>query len=130
MYDPSSSAALAARYEIVVHYYENGNVQMNYAHSEDLPLSVVDTQDSAAIAKTLTRAVEKAEGEIAEGISKQVEELGGDAFRAMRRMLPVTKQKVNWDKVGPRRQAGRQAFDACSTRSDVHLFLALTMLPL
>ncbi|PWN39518.1 subunits of heterodimeric actin filament capping protein Capz [Ceraceosorus guamensis] len=98
-YDPNHSSVLAARYQIVVHYYENGNVQMNYEHSEELAVSGASAQDAESAAKALTKAIEKAEGEIAEGISKQVEELGGDAFRAMRRMLPVTKQKVNWDKL-------------------------------
>lgn len=75
-----------------MHYFENGNVQLNAAKPATLTLSSLEPRD-------IVRAVEKHEDAYQAAIERVYDDLSEKAFKALRRQLPVTRQKVDWDKV-------------------------------
>jgi len=89
-YNPKSST-LQGTVTIVVHYFEDGNVLVKTDH----PVAQTEASSPSALVKTI------AEGEkmYQEELNKAFSGLGEGIFKGLRRLLPVTKQKVEWEKV-------------------------------
>ncbi|KAJ7440910.1 F-actin-capping protein subunit alpha [Mycena galericulata] len=86
-----------------VHYYEQGNVQLSTTHtiSLSLPAAVVASSPSASASKILA-LIEDEEGKYQTSLNDTYQEMGEKTFKGLRRALPVTKQKIDWDRaLGP-----------------------------
>jgi capping protein alpha len=99
-----------------VHYYEQGNVQLSTAHSVAFPLppAVVSAAPTAAASKILA-LIETEEGKIQNSLNDTYHEMGEKTFKGLRRALPMTRQKLDWDKVlgyklGAELSAGKAGF--------------------
>ncbi|OAQ78647.1 F-actin-capping protein subunit alpha [Purpureocillium lilacinum] len=91
VFDPSSGS-LEGSIKVDVHYYEDGNVRL----LTNKPVSAsVSSGTGAGIAKEIS-ALEK---KYQEELNKSFVNLSEGAFKGLRRHLPVTRQKVEWDKV-------------------------------
>ncbi|CAK7214990.1 F-actin-capping protein subunit alpha [Sporothrix bragantina] len=91
VYDPASNT-LEGNIRVDVHYYEDGNVRL----LTDKPQSVtVSNASGSALAREIA-ALEKA---YQEELNKKFLSLSEGAFKGLRRQLPVTRQKIEWDKV-------------------------------
>ncbi|QRW00476.1 F-actin-capping protein subunit alpha-2 [Ceratobasidium sp. AG-Ba] len=95
-----------------VHYYEQGNVQLQTTYTPTLTLPSSLTPSSAP--KILAIIAEK-EGEHERALSNAYTDLGEKSFKSLRRALPLTRQKLDWDKVlgyklGAELAASRGAF--------------------
>lgn len=77
-----------------MHYYEDGNVRL----LTDKAVSV--SVGSNAGAAEVVRQVALAEKKYQEDLNRAFGSLSEGAFKALRRQLPVTRQKVEWEKVG------------------------------
>jgi capping protein alpha len=75
-----------------VHYYEDGNVRL--LTSKPLTASV-SSGTGAGIAKEIATSEKKYQEEL----NRSFTSLSEGAFKALRRQLPVTRQKIEWDKV-------------------------------
>lgn len=81
--------------QIQTHYFENGNVQMNGTCQPSLP-TLADTEDLPDAILSAICAYEQAyQSQLYEAVSR----LRDNAFKALRRTLPITRQKIDWDKV-------------------------------
>lgn len=75
-----------------MHYYEDGNVRL----LTDKPVSAsVTSGTGAGIAKEISSTEKKYQDELNRGFVS----LSEGAFKGLRRQLPVTRQKIEWDKV-------------------------------
>ncbi|WVQ98917.1 hypothetical protein IAU59_006048 [Kwoniella sp. CBS 9459] len=81
-----------------VHYYEQGNVQLATKHDASFPLPAEES-GSQSIASQIVTTISKIETAYHLELNDVYGELGDKAFRALRRALPVTRQKMDWEKV-------------------------------
>ncbi|RDW66087.1 hypothetical protein BP6252_09722 [Coleophoma cylindrospora] len=91
IFDPSASS-LTGSIKVDVHYYEDGNVRL----LTDKPVS---TSVPSASASTIAREIAVAEKKYQEEINKGFTNLSEGAFKGLRRQLPITRQKIEWDKI-------------------------------
>ncbi|KAH8816140.1 F-actin-capping protein-like protein subunit alpha-2 [Xylogone sp. PMI_703] len=91
IFDPSTSQ-LTGNLKIDVHYYEDGNVRLQ----TDKPVSAsVSSASASAIVREITVAEKKYQEEVNKGFTN----LSEGAFKGLRRQLPVTRQKIEWDRI-------------------------------
>lgn len=92
-----------------MHYFEDGNVQLVASKPAELTLEIASQSLSIArgesdgqvddIAKAIGVAIKKHEQAYHQNLNDANNELSERAFKAIRRQLPVTKQKLDWEKV-------------------------------
>jgi F-actin capping protein alpha subunit len=92
LYDPSNSE-LSGTIHVNVHYYEDGNVALTTSK----PISISSAGNSAS---EIIRKIAAAEKAYQEELNKAFVAMNEQSFKALRRQLPVTRQKVEWEKVG------------------------------
>ena len=91
IYSPSSSS-LTGSIKVDVHYYEDGNVRL--LTTKPVSLSV-PSGSATSIVKEIATTEKKYQEEVNRGFNN----LSEGAFKGLRRQLPVTRQKIEWDKI-------------------------------
>jgi capping protein alpha len=95
-----SENTISGKILVNIHYYEQGNVQLATTHdvSLALPTAVVTSSPAAAASKILA-LIEDEEGTYQTSLNTTYHEMGEKTFKGLRRALPLTRQKLDWDKV-------------------------------
>lgn len=75
-----------------VHYYEDGNVRMSTSKKVEV--------GSTTGADAVVREIARAENKFQEELNKAFTSLAEGSFKGLRRQLPVTRQRVDWEKIG------------------------------
>jgi len=91
IFSPSFSS-LSGSIKVDVHYYEDGNVRL-------LTTKPISASISSASASSIIREITVAEKKYQEEINKGFNNLSEGAFKGLRRQLPITRQKIEWDKI-------------------------------
>ncbi|KAK7444704.1 transketolase [Colletotrichum acutatum] len=91
IFDPSSEA-LEGSVKVDVHYYEDGNVRLLTSRPSQASVS---SGTGAGIVKEIAASEKKYQEELNRGFTS----LSEGAFKGLRRQLPVTRQKIEWDKI-------------------------------
>jgi F-actin capping protein alpha subunit len=78
--------------KVDVHYYEDGNVRL-------LTTKPISASISSGSASTIIREITVAEKKYQEELNKGFNNLSEGAFKGLRRQLPITRQKIEWDKI-------------------------------
>ncbi|KAL2017173.1 hypothetical protein VTK56DRAFT_2542 [Thermocarpiscus australiensis] len=91
IFDPAS-ASLEGSIKVDVHYYEDGNVRL-------LTNKPVSASVSAGTGTAIAKEISIGEKKYQEELNRSFTSLSEGAFKALRRQLPVTRQKIEWDKV-------------------------------
>jgi len=88
---------LNGQVRVNVHYYEDGNVQL----TTDTPKSagVPGGANPAAVADAAVKAIKKAEQDYHAKIEQSYATLSDTTFKALRRILPITRVKIEWPKI-------------------------------
>lgn len=92
IYDPSSGT-LDASIKVDVHYYEDGNVRLLTERPVSTSLS------SSPSAAEITRQIAVTEKKYQEDLNRAFGTLNEGTFKGLRRQLPITRQKIEWDKI-------------------------------
>ena len=83
-----------------VHYYEQGNVQLSTTHAISLALPpAIDPSGGASAATKVLAVVEAEEGRYQTSLTEAYAEMGEKTFKGLRRALPMTRSKLEWERV-------------------------------
>ncbi|KAL9045968.1 MAG: hypothetical protein Q9214_001083 [Letrouitia sp. 1 TL-2023] len=100
VYSPSASS-LSGSLKVDVHYYEDGNVRLTT--SKSVPSTSIAASPSlspSALAAEITKSISSVEKKYQEELNKGFTKLSEGEFKNLRRQLPVTRQKIEWEKIG------------------------------
>ncbi|KAH8424864.1 F-actin-capping protein subunit alpha [Aspergillus melleus] len=89
----AESTTVSGKIHVDVHYYEDGNVALNT--TKPINLSV-----SSLSAESIISRIAAAERDYQEELNRAFVQMAEGAFKGLRRQLPITRQKVEWEKVG------------------------------
>jgi len=93
---PGKAATLTGNIRINVHYYEDGNVQLNTNATRKDTIQAVKPD---SFAEVLAKAVLQHETELQNQLEQNYEKMNSTTFKALRRALPITAQKIQWPKI-------------------------------
>jgi len=95
--NPGSPVELSGRLRVNVHYYEDGNVQL----TTETPKTLTATggNDPASVADAVAKAIDKCETDYHNKLEQSYNTMGDTTFKALRRVLPITRQKIDWTKI-------------------------------
>lgn len=93
-----------------MHYYEDGNVRMSTSKT------VEAAGAGASGAEAVVREIAKAENKFQEELNRAFVQLAEGSFKGLRRQLPVTRQRVEWEKIGGYRVSDALFFYGCVMR--------------
>ncbi|KAI4279737.1 MAG: hypothetical protein LQ337_000017 [Flavoplaca oasis] len=99
LFTPSSST-LSGNINVDVHYYEDGNVRLTT--TKKIPEMKVEASlaSSSSAAAEIMRKIAVVEKAYQEELNRGFGRLSEGEFKGLRRQLPVTRQKVEWEKIG------------------------------
>jgi len=95
-YRPGSAKATGL-FKVVVHYYEDGNVQLNTDTSVSVTFQDGSNHDTTA--KNAVAAILKSEQTFQQSLETSYQTMGDTTFKALRRALPITRNKIDWNKI-------------------------------
>jgi len=79
---------------IAVHYYEDGNVQL--ATKKNLTAQTKYSNDPVDTAKNVIAAIEKSETIFEDSVIQNYNVMSENTFKMLRRKLPITRSKFDW----------------------------------
>jgi len=89
-------ASLTGRVRINVHYFEDGNVQLNTDYAPAAP-SITISDDATATGKAIAKAIGDLESSFHTKFDDFYVQMHHETFKAMRRILPKTAKKMEWN---------------------------------
>jgi capping protein alpha len=92
-----TASQIDGQVNVLIHYFEEGNVQLNSSKSEQLTIPSDSSEEARS--KAIVKVIDGFESKYQEELFNTCNELSDGAFRTLRRQLPMTKQKMDWDRV-------------------------------
>lgn len=91
VYTFSATGKTSGSVKLDIHYYEDGNVRLNFEEA-------VEDTSATFNSSGIVNFINNFENKLTLKIIEEFNTLNQNAFKNLRRLLPVTKSKVNWGK--------------------------------
>lgn len=88
-------AAVGGLAKVHAHYFEDGNVQLQTSKSYDAVL--VASTSPEILGVEVVAAIQAAEMDLQHGLDNMYKNMSAETFKAMRRVMPVTRTKMKWN---------------------------------
>ncbi|KAI8357041.1 F-actin-capping protein subunit alpha [Mortierella sp. GBAus27b] len=95
----TSTSAVKGTIHVKVHYYEDGNVQLETTKEVDERLSKTSSDPHKDISKALVDIISSSEQKYQVALNESYSEMAEGTFSGLRRALPYTRMKIDWDKI-------------------------------
>ncbi|KAG0237962.1 F-actin-capping protein [Actinomortierella wolfii] len=97
----ADSGKVTGKLKAHVHYYEDGNVQLDTIKDveETLAKNVGAGNSSGEIATAFVKLIHAAETGYQTALNESYHDLAESTFKSLRRALPYTRQKIDWNKI-------------------------------
>lgn len=92
---PANGGKLTGKVKILVHFYEAGNVQL-HGNKDIEPVTIGAGAD---FGKSVAAALLKADNAYQMAVQENYRQMSQTTFKALRRQLPVTQTKLDWNKI-------------------------------
>jgi len=93
----SASRELSGKIQSQVHYYEEGNVQLNSTRESKITLEPEEDLDK--FGKALVKEISEVERVYQAALNEGYAHLNEAAFKGLRRTLPITRSKLDWTQI-------------------------------
>lgn len=105
--------------KVDIHYYEDGNVRLLSEKSVSTTISSSSSSSSSEASNSIVKAIGAAEKKFQEELNSSFTNLSEGAFKSLRRQLPVTRQKIEWEKISSYRVSTVSCCGLCRMEWDV-----------
>jgi len=96
-FKPGGQVQLQGQLQVNVHYYEDGNVQLNTSTTRTG--NVPGNSNAGELAKEVFKAIARLEQAFHASLDTSYNTMGETTFKALRRALPITRSKIEWNKI-------------------------------
>jgi capping protein alpha len=90
-----STARLSGESKIHVHYFEDGNLQMQT--SKSFPAETLNWKNEVELADAIFTRIQAFENALQNGLDDMYTNMNNETFKSMRRIMPITKTKMDWN---------------------------------
>lgn len=90
-----SAVTVTGEIKIHGHYFEDGNVQLTTTKS--IPAAEIAFDSAASFAEKTAEFIQISEHNVQVGLENMYANMNEETFRAMRRIMPVTRTKMDWN---------------------------------
>lgn len=102
-FKPNGQVSLQGTIKVCVHYYEDGNVQLNTEVNKTVSAPGGNAQVTA---ENIIKAIRKEEAAYQQSVENSYATMGDTTFKALRRVLPITRMKIDWNKIRNMKMGG------------------------
>jgi len=102
-FKPNGQVNLQGTMKVCVHYYEDGNVQLNTEVNKTVSAPGGNPQVTA---ENIIKAIRKEEAAYQQSVENSYATMGDTTFKALRRVLPITRMKIDWNKIRNMKMGG------------------------
>ncbi|KAI5955456.1 hypothetical protein KGF57_003588 [Candida theae] len=88
-----SNNEITGAIDLDIHYFEDGNVRLKYTESN---VSNAEHGNSVSSVSDVVNFINQADNAVELKLLDQFQHLNQQSFKTLRRLLPVTRSKINW----------------------------------
>lgn len=89
------NATLSGDIKIHVHYFEDGNLQMQT--NKNVQANSFNYSNENALFDKVVAIIQEQEAALQQGLEEMYTNMNNETFRSMRRIMPVTRTKMDWN---------------------------------
>eukprot|EP01041_Mallomonas_annulata_P013122 gene13122-27728_t len=88
-------ATISGEIKVHAHYFEDGNVQLQ--STKTIPITSVTYTSASHLADLISEHINASETALQNGLEEMYANMNEETFKAMRRIMPITKTKMEWN---------------------------------